>query len=195
MAFTGRTSKNCRRYYAALDQGELPLAKGYILTEEDKIRRQTIMRLMCDLSLDYAAMSATARSSISNSISRPNSTLWPTWKRTGWSSETDAGLEVTECRTAVHPQHRHALRSVQCRRTRRPLFQNDMNTVAIIGGGITGLTAAFQLQRTGHCPSRFMRPAAESAASFNPSASDGYLAEFGPNTILETSPKIARLDQ
>jgi oxygen-independent coproporphyrinogen-3 oxidase len=44
-------------YYAALDDGTLPIAKGYILTEEDSIRRQTIMRLMCDLSLDYAAMS------------------------------------------------------------------------------------------------------------------------------------------
>jgi len=27
------------------------------MTEEDKIRRETIMRLMCDLALDYAAMS------------------------------------------------------------------------------------------------------------------------------------------
>ena len=44
-------------YYAALDRGERPFAKGYILTDDDQIRRQTIMRLMCDLSLDYAAMS------------------------------------------------------------------------------------------------------------------------------------------
>src|SRR5262249_37718046 len=44
-------------YTHALDEGTLPIAKGYILTDEDKLRRQTIMRLMCDLSLDYAAMS------------------------------------------------------------------------------------------------------------------------------------------
>jgi oxygen-independent coproporphyrinogen-3 oxidase len=44
-------------YCAALDAGRMPLAKGYILTDEDKLRRQTIMRLMCDLSLEYAAMS------------------------------------------------------------------------------------------------------------------------------------------
>ena len=50
--------KDLPAYSAALDQGQWPLAKGYILTDEDKIRRQTIMRLMCDLSLDYAAMSA-----------------------------------------------------------------------------------------------------------------------------------------
>jgi oxygen-independent coproporphyrinogen III oxidase len=49
--------KELPAYAAALDRGELPLAKGYLLTEEDHMRRQTIMRLMCDLSLDYAAMS------------------------------------------------------------------------------------------------------------------------------------------
>ncbi len=49
--------KELPEYYSAVDSGNLPLAKGYILTHEDKIRRQTIMRLMCDLNLDYAAMS------------------------------------------------------------------------------------------------------------------------------------------
>lgn len=49
--------KELPAYCASLDQGKLPLAKGYILTEEDRIRRQTIMRLMCDLSLEYALMS------------------------------------------------------------------------------------------------------------------------------------------
>lgn len=44
-------------YYTALDYGKMPLARGYILTGDDKVRRQTILRLMCDLELDYAAMS------------------------------------------------------------------------------------------------------------------------------------------
>ena len=44
-------------YYAALDAGEIPLAKGYLLSEDDRIRRQTIMRLMCDMSLYYPLMS------------------------------------------------------------------------------------------------------------------------------------------
>ena len=50
--------KELPAYYAALDEGKLPLAKGYVLTADDQIRQQTIMRLMCDLELDYAAMSA-----------------------------------------------------------------------------------------------------------------------------------------
>lgn len=44
-------------YYRMLDAGELPMDKGYIMSADDKIRRETIMRLMCDLGLDYAAMS------------------------------------------------------------------------------------------------------------------------------------------
>jgi oxygen-independent coproporphyrinogen-3 oxidase len=49
--------KELHAYYKSLDDGELPFARGYIMTEDDKVRRQTIMRLMCDLGLDYAAMS------------------------------------------------------------------------------------------------------------------------------------------
>ncbi len=49
--------KDLPAYYAALDAGRAPFAKGYLLSDDDKIRRHTIMRLMCDLSLDYAALS------------------------------------------------------------------------------------------------------------------------------------------
>ncbi len=49
--------KELPAYYESLDQGKLPLSKGYILTDDDQIRRRTIMRLMCDMGLDYAAMS------------------------------------------------------------------------------------------------------------------------------------------
>ena len=44
-------------YYGALDSGHAPFAKGYVLSDADKIRRHTIMRLMCDMSLDYTALS------------------------------------------------------------------------------------------------------------------------------------------
>jgi oxygen-independent coproporphyrinogen III oxidase len=49
--------KELPEYYAALDNGQSPQVKGYILTDDDKIRRQTIMRIMCDLSVNYEAMS------------------------------------------------------------------------------------------------------------------------------------------
>jgi len=52
-----QNEKELPEYSAALEQGRNPLARGYLVTEEDKLRRETIMRLMCDLSFDYAAMS------------------------------------------------------------------------------------------------------------------------------------------
>lgn len=45
--------KNLDTYYAMLDDGKLPLDKGYLLTRDDQIRREVIMRLMCDLELDF----------------------------------------------------------------------------------------------------------------------------------------------
>jgi len=52
-----QNEKELPKYYAALDGNKLPLSRGYFLTDDDKLRRETIMRVMCDLSLDYAAMS------------------------------------------------------------------------------------------------------------------------------------------
>jgi oxygen-independent coproporphyrinogen-3 oxidase len=55
--FYWQNRKKLPDYYAALDEGKLPMDRGYIMTAEDQIRRTTIMRLMCDLGLDYPAMS------------------------------------------------------------------------------------------------------------------------------------------
>jgi oxygen-independent coproporphyrinogen-3 oxidase len=52
-----QNEKDVTKYYAALDAGQAPLVRGYVVSDEDKIRRETIMRVMCDLSLDYADMS------------------------------------------------------------------------------------------------------------------------------------------
>ena len=52
-----QNAKNMPAYCAALDAGKSPIVRGYVLTEDDKIRRETIMRLMCDLSLNYGEMS------------------------------------------------------------------------------------------------------------------------------------------
>ncbi|HON07289.1 MAG TPA: oxygen-independent coproporphyrinogen III oxidase, partial [Verrucomicrobiota bacterium] len=49
--------KDLKTYYSMLNDGELPLVRGFILSDDDKIRRITIMRLMCDLGLNYNQMS------------------------------------------------------------------------------------------------------------------------------------------
>lgn len=67
-----------------------------------------------------------------------------------------------------------------------------MRSVAIIGAGITGLTAGFYLQRKG-IPVTLYEASARVGGVIRSLRQDGYLAEFGPNTILETSPRIGQL--
>ena len=52
-----QNEKELPKWQEAVDAGRVPLQRAYFMTDEDKIRRETIMRVMCDLSLDYAAMS------------------------------------------------------------------------------------------------------------------------------------------
>lgn len=52
-----QNEKDLLLYYSRLNKGEIPQKKAYILTRDDQIRHQTIMRLMCDLELDYHRMS------------------------------------------------------------------------------------------------------------------------------------------
>jgi len=67
-----------------------------------------------------------------------------------------------------------------------------MTSVAVIGGGITGLTAAFYLMQRG-IPVTVYEASERVGGAIRSLRRDGYLAEFGPNTILETSPKITAL--
>ncbi len=67
-----------------------------------------------------------------------------------------------------------------------------MSTVAVIGAGITGLTAAFCLKRHG-IPVTVYESSERVGGVIRSVRADGYLAEFGPNTILETSPRIKQL--
>jgi len=67
-----------------------------------------------------------------------------------------------------------------------------MKSLAIIGAGITGLTAAFYLKRKG-IPVTVYEAGSRVGGVIQSLKKDGYIAESGPNTILETSPKISQL--
>lgn len=68
----------------------------------------------------------------------------------------------------------------------------SMKSVAIIGAGITGLTAAFRLQQK-RIQVAVYEAGTRVGGVIQSLRQDGYLAEFGPNTLLETSPKIGEL--
>jgi oxygen-dependent protoporphyrinogen oxidase len=67
-----------------------------------------------------------------------------------------------------------------------------MKPVAVIGAGITGLTAALRLQEK-RIPVTIYEASDRVGGVIQSIRSKGYLAEFGPNTLLETSPKIGEV--
>jgi oxygen-dependent protoporphyrinogen oxidase len=67
-----------------------------------------------------------------------------------------------------------------------------MKPVAIIGGGITGLSAAFHLKQK-NIPVRVFEAANRVGGVVQSARRDGHLVEFGPNSILETSSVISDL--
>jgi len=67
-----------------------------------------------------------------------------------------------------------------------------MNSVAIVGGGITGLSAAFRLRQQ-NIPVTLYEAGDRVGGAIKTICENGFMAEWGPNTILETSPKIGAL--
>src|SRR3954471_3839192 len=67
-----------------------------------------------------------------------------------------------------------------------------MNSVAIIGAGISGLTAALRLQRE-NIPVTVYEASPRVGGPIRTIRRDGFLAECGPNSILETSPLVLNL--
>lgn len=52
-----QNEKELKAYYAAVDAGRLPVVRGYRLTADDHVRRAAIMELMCNLGLNFSALS------------------------------------------------------------------------------------------------------------------------------------------
>ena len=64
--------------------------------------------------------------------------------------------------------------------------------VAVIGAGIAGLTVAFKLKQAGWQISLY-EASQRVGGAIRTERQQGFIAELGPNTVLETSPKVAEL--
>ena len=82
-------------YFAAVEAGKIPLARGCLVTGEDQIRRETIMRVMCDLSLDYAVMSEKLGINFTQHFAGELAALAP-FEADGLVRCSPAGFEVTD---------------------------------------------------------------------------------------------------
>ncbi|MCX8090514.1 MAG: oxygen-independent coproporphyrinogen III oxidase [Verrucomicrobiae bacterium] len=90
-----QNEKELPRYQEAVDAGRVPLHRGYCVTEDDKIRRETIMRVMCDLSLDFAAMSEKLGIRFEEYFAKELEALAPL-EADGLVRRTPGGVEVTD---------------------------------------------------------------------------------------------------
>jgi len=87
--------KSLPAWQDAVQAGRVPLYRGYFVSQEDKIRRETIMRVMCDLSLDYAALSRSLGIPFQQHFARELASL-DDLEADGLVRRTAAGLEVTD---------------------------------------------------------------------------------------------------
>ncbi len=90
-----QNEKELPKWQAAVDAGKVPLHKAYFVTAEDKIRRETIMRTMCDLSLDFAAMSQKLGINFEQHFAKELAALAP-FAADGLVKLKPGGLEVTD---------------------------------------------------------------------------------------------------
>lgn len=67
-----------------------------------------------------------------------------------------------------------------------------MTDVAVVGGGISGLCAAWQLSQFG-IPFTLYESSGRLGGMIGTDRRDGYLLERGPSTLLATSPKVTNL--
>jgi oxygen-independent coproporphyrinogen III oxidase len=87
--------KDLRLYYGRLDEGRSPVAKGFVMSEDDRIRRWTIMRLMCDLGLDFASISSTVNIDFTSYFARELESL-SDLEADGLLQRHPAGFTVTD---------------------------------------------------------------------------------------------------
>jgi oxygen-independent coproporphyrinogen-3 oxidase len=90
-----QNEKELSKWQEAVVAGRMPLQRAYFVTEEDQVRRETIMRVMCDLSLDYAAMSKKLGINFVEHFATEIASLAP-FEADGLVKRSPAGLEVTD---------------------------------------------------------------------------------------------------
>jgi oxygen-independent coproporphyrinogen-3 oxidase len=90
-----QSEKELPKYQEAVDAGRVPLQRAYFVTEEDKIRRETIMRVMCDLSLDFDGMSRQLGIDFQGHFARELTALEP-FQADGLVQRTSTGFAVTD---------------------------------------------------------------------------------------------------
>jgi coproporphyrinogen III oxidase-like Fe-S oxidoreductase len=86
--------KSLTDYHKEIDAGCLPVARGIALTEEDAARRHIIMRLMCDMGLDFDRMSTDLALDFEETFGRELQSIEP-FEQDGLLTRYPGGVSVT----------------------------------------------------------------------------------------------------
>jgi oxygen-independent coproporphyrinogen-3 oxidase len=87
--------KELPRHREAVETGRFPVARGYRLTAEDRLRRTVIMEIMCNLGLDYATLSDRLGLPVATRFA-PEIESLADLEADGLLRRTPAGIEITD---------------------------------------------------------------------------------------------------
>ncbi len=81
-------------YYQSLDEGRLPIEKGFDLSPDDLLRREIIMTLMCSMPVDFAAINRDHHIDFRSYFEAELSRLEP-YEEAGLMRTTEQGITIT----------------------------------------------------------------------------------------------------
>jgi oxygen-independent coproporphyrinogen-3 oxidase len=96
--------KDIPSYEASLSRQEFPIERGYLLSDQDQLRRKIIMTLMCNMHLDFEQFNQDYGIQFAHDFSRELERLR--------YFEKDALLEITDKAIAVTPLGRFFIRNI-----------------------------------------------------------------------------------
>lgn len=99
-----QNAKDLPAYGAALDAGRLPIARGVRLTPDDRLRRDVITQLMCNLELPFSHIEAAHGIRFADHFARELDALR--------GFEQDGLLTVAGDRLTIHPAGRMVVRNI-----------------------------------------------------------------------------------
>jgi oxygen-independent coproporphyrinogen-3 oxidase len=90
-----QNEKELPKYQQIVNSGIAPRSRAYLMSAEDMLRRETIMRVMCDLSVDFAAISKHLGIDFERHFSKELEMLEP-FHQDGLLQRTPGGFTVTD---------------------------------------------------------------------------------------------------
>lgn len=93
--FYAQNLKEMADYEAAIDAGRLPLERGILLSDDDRLRKRVIMRLMSNFSLEFAAIEEEFGIDFRNYFTQELKALEP-FREEALLTLTDTGIQVGE---------------------------------------------------------------------------------------------------